>query len=458
MFLPIKLTKCIADSTYDVATEPPTLPMSHKNFIKSNTARQVVTSNGSCLKIDRLAVALSIPENALQKTTKQSLFLSVLNEDSMRLRLPEKCTHVTPIIHSGPPDTELHKPVVLKFPHCAEDLSQWRLSLYHTAAHIQDMEPKWKKVVEIGEETVSTPAYIQFDENHIYVMTQTLGRYALVGESLEMGLGAVKRIKLCFFGPSVHTVSDCNIRVYVVEDYPSAVDHCVIVERRVGGTLLGQSSSMFFNDSGQDLNLSIKCVGGWRPKFGTDSQKIPFSHIWNNSLSLHCAFALERTEQDIPGLRLEINARQRQGGDVSAIYVAPFLPAERPVLNIIDEYSESSGSSGKSMTMSDKGINSYVDADIVFRLTRQSRKELCECLDPQTSRGNDWRMLAHKLGVDRFIGYFRKMPSPTEHILDLWECRNREPSALADLIGILRCMGRGDAISILEKCNGPAFV
>lgn len=446
-----------ADSTYDVATEPPTLPMSHKNLPKSNTSRQVLTSLGGSLKLDHVSVVLSIPEGAINKNIKQSVFLTVLHEDTTRPRLPEQCTYISPVVHCGPPDVTLNKPAVLKIPHCAEDLTQWKVSLYYTDGHIQDTEPKWRRLVTLGEETINTSAYVQMDDKFAYVMTENLGRFVLVGETLESGLGAVKRLKLCLFGPSVPPVADYNIRVYIIEDYPSSIQFCSTLERRLGCALLGQSLILAFQDNGQDLNLGIKCLGGWTPKTGVENQKIPFYHVWNNSASLHCSFSMERTEQEVPGFRIEITARQRQGGEVTAIHAAPFLPMERSLhLNSIDEYSEGSI---KSVTVSDRGVNTCTqDIDTTFRLPKQARKEICSLLDPPTNRGNDWRMLAQKLGVDRYIAYFATKASPTDNIIDLWECRNREISALSDLTAILRSMGRGDAVSVLERTLGPAWL
>lgn len=450
-------SQTIADSTYDVTTEPPTLPMSHKNLLRSNTVRQLVTPNGAYLKLNNANVALSIPELAIIKNQKHSMFLSVLAEDSVRVSIPDICTHISPVVHCGPVDININKPVVLRVPHCAENLDQWRVSLYYSNAHIQEAEPKWRKIVTLGEETINTPAFVQMDDKFAYIMTDFLGRFVLIGESQVTGTGAVKRLKLFLFGPSVQPVSDCNIRAYVIEDIPSSKDYCVNLESRLGGVFLGQSAPLTFQDNGQELNLSIKCVGGWRSKAGTESQKIPFSHVWNNSLALHCEFAIQRVENELPGLKFEISARQRQGGEVIATHLAPFLPMDMPTLTVIDEYSDGSM---KSMTVSERGVSSCThDNDTVaFKLTRQARRELCTALDPPTTRGNDWRMLAHRLKVDRYIAYFATKPSPTEQILDLWECKHRDSNALNELSGTLRSMGRNDAVDILEKTVGPLWL
>lgn len=54
----------------------------------------------------------------------------------------------------------------------------------------------------------------------------------------------------------------------------------------------------------------------------------------------------------------------------------------------------------------------------------------------------------------RYVQYFATKPSPTEHILDLWEARHREESAITDLMNIFRVMGRMDAAAVLEKDMG----
>lgn len=41
--------------------------------------------------------------------------------------------------------------------------------------------------------------------------------------------------------------------------------------------------------------------------------------------------------------------------------------------------------------------------DFFPRFSKTLRKQLCQCLDPPSARGNDWRMLAQRLQVDRLV-------------------------------------------------------
>ena len=105
-----------------------------------------------------------------------------------------------------------------------------------------------------------------------------------------------------------------------------------------------------------------------------------------------------------------------------------------------------------SLVTSSSGCSSMTStpAEAPFRIPVSVKNSLAGLLDPPNSHNNDWRLLAERLGVNRYITFFATQPSPTEAILNLWEARNRESTAVAGLVNTLRGMGRHDAAQVLD--------
>ena len=112
------------------------------------------------------------------------------------------------------------------------------------------------------------------------------------------------------------------------------------------------------------------------------------------------------------------------------------------------------GSGGRgSVTTSSSGCSSLGSTQAEsapFRIPLAVKQNLSCLLDPPNPGNNDWRQLAERLGVNRYITFFATQPSPTEAILNLWEARNRESTAVAGLVNTLRGMGRHDAAQVLD--------
>lgn len=397
---------------------------------------------------------------------------------------------MSPVVRTGPTGISLSKAAIVQIPHCASlKHGFWNLSVYALgpASHpkMDNSHTEWRKIVSLGQETINTPIFTQLDADKLFLVTDFLTTFVLAGESFNGK--AVKNLKLAVYAPNLtrNSGSDYNIRVYVFEDTPCALFYCAEQEKRLGGVLIGDPKSLWFQDGGSSLCLSLEDIGvGWKAKPNSSYQEIPFSHVWGaSSNSLHCSFTLEQTDS-INDLEFKINVYQKMNPSHKQVFSmksddgfsscsVPFnmtfgsnhfnehvdsktLP-ERS-LTAIDEDIESSVRQ-KSLTVSDKGINTcVVDNATSFRLSKTVKKQLCNCLDPPNSRGNDWRLLAQKLNVDRYINFFATKSSPTEHILDLWECRHRNTSALADLANIFRGMGRNDAVRVIETCLGPSWL
>lgn len=81
---------------------------------------------------------------------------------------------------------------------------------------------QFQNIVTVGQETIITPIFCQVDSHHCHLMTEQLGRFAIVGESLP-GQKAVKSIALAAFAPAFHSSTDYTIRVYCIEDTKAAI-------------------------------------------------------------------------------------------------------------------------------------------------------------------------------------------------------------------------------------------
>uniref|UniRef100_A0A182IUE2 Netrin receptor UNC5 n=1 Tax=Anopheles atroparvus TaxID=41427 RepID=A0A182IUE2_ANOAO len=436
------------------AIRPTTLVEEAGTFRGTDVTQTTLTPAGALLKLNAYSTALLIPEGAIPKNQRHSVVLSIVRDDKHHIPVPTgpRTTYLSPVVFCGPVDTKVHKPFVMQLPHCAENLSNWSYSLYSAPDNVTP----WSKVVTIGEETINTPALVQIDKRHAYVLTEAFGKYVLVGESATdlQERVACKKLRLFICGPStVPEFSDVSLRVYIVEDNPGAEERCRQCEQEIGGLVLGRSSVLYFSDVGQGLSIDMQCVGGWRTKCASERQTIPFSHVWNsNGTALHCSFTLCRTEHDKCDFKIEVQAAQDPAMEsgVATLSISSFAPMAR------DGQCQHSSSSFETMTVCSVGSGSNVLTTDRFRLSKDVKRKLCRCLDPPTQKRNDWRMLAAHLNVDRYLTYFATRPSPTDQILDLWECRNRDLNALQQLIEICRTMERPDAVAILEQIQPPA--
>ncbi|XP_035915118.1 netrin receptor unc-5-like [Anopheles stephensi] len=308
-----------SNSTYAIATtDSLDTSSSSEAMYKSNSARQVVTSEGGWLELEHLHTSLSIPEGAIPTALRINVFLAVMYDSKDTILVENQVTHISPTIVCGPAKSNFSKPLIIKVPHCAEDIASWKVSLFYK----EEVTNCWKKIASSENDVPSPQAYIQLDQHNAYIMTRKLGKYLLGGESLAPEVNVTKRLKIVMFGPVRKPEADFNIRAYVLEDYPSALEHCSGIETRLGYFQIGQSSPFHFANSKEAMTLRINCSGGWTTAAECSLQKIPFNHIWKNMAILHCEFLLHKLTDEMPCLRLELAAEQDNGAKVLITSVA----------------------------------------------------------------------------------------------------------------------------------------
>ncbi|KAH9629186.1 hypothetical protein HF086_009576 [Spodoptera exigua] len=428
---------------------------------------KIVTPDGDWLNLNKCGVSLFVPDGVVEKG--EELFsIEVADDDWNRPLLQEGETQLSPVIRCGPKNFHFCKSVVLSFPHCAAlKNTSWFLSILQRPEEINSRE--WRKVLTLGQETPGTPLFAQVDPSKVYLVSEFLSDFVLVGRSFS-GLDA-KLCKVALFISKRMDDSYYSLKIYVFHDTPYAFYDCFESEKRSGGSLLCDPKTLCFQQNCSDLCINIRDVGvGWKIHSGGKYQELSYSQVWDMTVKpLNCIFVLQQTDSiNCLELNVSVYQKQKQRNSINfnfktndlnfSVSSKRFSCASVETVNILENpfnYSSLSKKEGRyDFVYKHHSVRSYFSVDNNYRtnvLTKSDRVILCKLLDSQSVKGNDWRLLAEKLNVCSFYYYFSNTCSPTENILNLWLCRNNDVNMLVNLSRIFREMGRIDCATVVER-------
>ncbi|XP_061421238.1 netrin receptor UNC5C-like isoform X1 [Lethenteron reissneri] len=384
---------------------------------------------GGRLVIPNSGLSLLVPPGAIPSGQFYQMYLTVHRDEDKRPVLEGSQTLLSPVVSCGPPSIPLLSPVILSLRHCAELNSEdWALGLKR-----QLDSGHWEEVLRLGEEPARPPCcHWQLEERVCHVLTETPGTYAVLGEAL--GPAAVKRLRLAAFAPSVCPSLEYSLRLYCLNDDTESLAEVVELEKQLGGRLLEEPTTLNFKANSGNLRLSIHTIPDvlWTNKLLNTFQEIPFWHVWPGCQRLlHCTFTLERAGLSSTEFSCKLCVQQLEG--------------EGQVLQLRTTLLNAPSATDDSPTEAASAGSALVGPQ-AFKLPYSIRQKLCSSLDSPNPRGNDWRLLAHRLGINSAsMEYFETRGSPTGVVLDLWEAQHEEDGDLDSLASVLEEMGRKEA-------------
>uniref|UniRef100_A0A1B0A5R9 Netrin receptor UNC5 n=1 Tax=Glossina pallidipes TaxID=7398 RepID=A0A1B0A5R9_GLOPL len=437
---------------------------------KSSTYDQLNCSGGS-LSLYAGEIMLYIPEHSIGKNMRKHVSLMLLSDETSRINIPSTETILVTsiIIHCSPRNYTFLKPVILKIPHCLVDPDLWTVSIYHADNDHDDLNVNWRKIIAVGEETINTPVFVQLEPQHVYIMTEQLGRFVVVAEpklSTTTPLENSLKMRLLAFSQFTPSSTNCSVRIYIVKDFPNSRDLCTSIESKLGGSFMGESEpfAFFLNNGSMNIRLRNADIELWDSDCELDlhEQIIPYNHILSNNSVLHCEFIIKRNELLYAAVNLQIDFAQYSDSHLYS-EVHSFSITRQPT-NI--QTSTPPASLERQATVTIDSHGNYVNEASLplngVHLPHDTKRRICSALDPPREDERDWRLLAKKLNTDRYIAYFATKPSPTEQILNLWECRASQRTSpahtIVELLMILKDMERQDVMDIITETIGSLWI
>ncbi|NWH62993.1 UNC5B protein, partial [Geococcyx californianus] len=408
------------------------LPREH-----GNSASGTFGYLGGRLTIPGTGVSLLVPHGAIPQGKFYEMYL-VLNKAESGL-LPSEGTQtvLSPAVTCGPTGLLLCRPVVLTIPHCADvGSSDWIYQL-KTQSH----QGNWEEVVTLDEETLNTPCYCQLEAKSCHILLDQLGTYVFVGESYSRS--AIKRLQLAIFAPTVCTSLEYSLKVYCLEDTPDALKVMSPCNASMGCPCFPK----LFVLVGRCCLVPLRMALGRRQP-GTTACKVTTRYS-QASTELTCKICVRQVEGEGQIFQLhitlgEVSCKEVGGQQGSTLGSRSILQRLAPSFSLQHASSFDTLRSHHSGATTTTQLGPYA-----FKIPLSIRQKICNSLDAPNSRGNDWRLLAQKLSMDRYLNYFATKASPTGVLLDLWEAEHQDDGDLNTLASALEEMGKSEMLVVM---------
>uniref|UniRef100_A0A0N5AE67 Netrin receptor UNC5 n=1 Tax=Syphacia muris TaxID=451379 RepID=A0A0N5AE67_9BILA len=387
--------------------------------------------SGGRVELKKSGISLLVPENTL--LNEHTIYIAISNDVNDRPKLPDTDTVLSATVMTGlcdgnEEDVVLHRPIIVSFKHCANNFPRdnWTFMLYAK----RNYSKIWEMVAKIGEENINTLAYCQLEHYKCHVMTEQFGKLLLVGRPKKANGMATKRVRIAAFGPNKPRENNASIRIYCVPETGVAFRQ-VIEQEENTGVLLAQLKDFLLRESGSLCVRLDSSSGSYSSSPAQYYEIQDINGLWCLQSGVNCIFNLPLSGETVENRKMRVLIYQQGNADGQQTME---IDLQKPL--VCEE------------------LQDECPVSAPFQLDSDLRWKLGDLLDTPTDPEKDWRGLAKKLDLDRYVQYFAIRPdvSPTSLLLDMWEAMTGgSGEGVFDLLQKLRSMGRSDAVIVVDQ-------
>lgn len=228
-----------------------------------------VGSDGGHLVLPNTGIRLTVPVGAVEESEFIEISLSIsddcpcLNENIQTL--------LSPTVTCTPINAVFRKPLILTVPHSADTGSDWQICLYEKSSN------DWTLSSTVGKETLNTPCYCQVEKECVYILTEYLCKFVVVGEKVNT---VRKRTRI------LTTADESCLKLHLVADVPANISYLISQEQISGGFMVSDSDQILCIESNEENFLvSFETLGIDNSSTKRLAQReLPFCNVWHSSV------------------------------------------------------------------------------------------------------------------------------------------------------------------------------
>ena len=260
---------------------------------------------GDTLVLNEMGISLTIPPHAIEvgRTERISLILDWDLGDFPGMS--DDQTIISPVVHCGPHGLKLNKPAMLSYRHCAYNIND--VSLVASQTHLMQNKD-WKEVCSKED---SIRPYTLFP-NEVQVQVSHFTLYTCIAEGKTSPNKWIKKwMQLAVFGGKMRAKQHYEIRVYLLNNTPCALQFAVQNEAKNHFKMLCPRKEFLFHGDDQDMLATVQHVNeGWSHRLDDRQERVPFLNIWHGKCP-HVSFIFKHENEHVRDIDVRLVLHQQ---------------------------------------------------------------------------------------------------------------------------------------------------